>query len=122
MDESQCFNLFANGTYNIEELRGKKFTVEILRGFKDLGFDGKWTKVFRRRKATGYNKVGNTIFGEFKVLTSIWSGYQCVNLHYNSPILSVEDYMRQVADNTWLGVYEVGGHLKGWFRLKEVEK
>lgn len=122
MDESELFNMFANGTYNVENLRGKRFTVEILSGSKDLGFEGQWTKIFRHRKLTGYNRLGNAIFGEFRVFEGVWSGYQCVNLHYNSPLLSVEDYMRQTSDDTWLGVYIVGGHIKGWFRLKGVEK
>lgn len=122
MDESTLFNMFANGTYNIENLRGKTFIVEILLGFKYLGFDGRWTKTVRYRKLTGYNMLDKSIFGEFKILPGIWSGYQCVNLHYNSPMLSIEDYMRQVDEKTWLGVYVVGGHITGWFRLREVVK
>ena len=122
MDESQLINMFANGTYDVENLRGKIFTVEIITGFKDLGFDGRWTKIFRHRKLTGYNKLNKVIFGEFMVVPGTWSGYQCVMLDYGPGFFSVKDYLRQVAPDTWLGVYVVGGHLKGWFRLSEVEK
>src|SRR4030042_792574 len=122
MDESQLINMFANGTYNIEKLRGKTFTVEIITGFKDLGFDGQWTKHFRRRKSTGHNELRSASFGEFVVKPGIWSGYQCVLLDYGPGFVSVKDYIRQVYGNIWLGVYEVGGHLKGWFRLREVIK
>ncbi len=122
MGEQQLTNMFANGTYNVENLRGKSFTVEVIGGFKDQGFNGRWMKVFRHRKLTGYNRIDKAIFGEFKVFDGVWSGYQCVMLDYGPGFISVKDYMRQVAPDTWLGVYEVGGHLKGWFRLREVEK
>ena len=122
MDEKQLINMFANGTWNDEDLDGKKFEVEILAGFIDLGFNGAWTKVFRRTGATGYNQLGSTEFGEFKVKPGLWSGYQCVLLDYGPGFVSVKDYMRQVAPLVWLGVYEVGGHLKGWFQLREVVK
>ena len=122
MDESQLINMFANGTYDAENLRGKTFTVGLITGFKDLGFEGHWTKVFRHRKLTGYNKIDKHIFGEFKVIPGTWSGYQCVVLDYGPGFVSVKDYMRQVAPHTWLGVYVVGGKIKGWFRLCEVTK
>lgn len=122
MDEYQLINQFANGTYDPEKLRGKVFNVEIITGFIDLGFVGAWTKWFRPYKSNGYNKLGAAEFGEFKTKPGVWSGYQCVLLDYGLGFISVKDYMRQVAANIWLGVYEVGGHQKGWFRLREVEK
>ncbi len=122
MDESQLISMFANGTWDIGSLQGKEFEVEIMLGFKDLGFDGRWRKVFRCRQLTGYNLLGTVLFGEFRVLSGVWSGYQCVLLDYVPGFISVKDYMRQVTANIWLGVYEVGGHLKGWFRLREIEK
>lgn len=120
MDEQQLINMFANGTWTQEELRGKKFEVEILLGFVDFGFKGRWTKHFRYRKRTGCNNLGAVEFGEFVVKPGTWSGYNCVLLDYGPGFVSVKDYIRQIGPNTWLGVYEVGGHLKGWFRLKEV--
>lgn len=120
MDESQLINMFANGTWDAENLRGKVFEVEILTGFKDLGFDACWTKKFRRGKSTGVNRLGAAEFGKFRVCYGIWSGYQCVMLDYGPGFVSVKDYMREVYAHTWLGVYEVDGLLKGWFRLKEV--
>jgi hypothetical protein len=122
MDESQLINMFANGTYDADNLKGKTFEVEMLLGFKDLGFDGVWTKRFLQTKNKGHNKLGSVIFGQFRIVPGVWSGYQCVLLDYGAGFISVKDYIRQIADNIWLGVYEVGGHLKGWFRLREVEE
>lgn len=120
MDEARLLNMFANGTYCWEELRGKTFDVEIVSGFKDLGFDGLWTKTFSRKGPDGFNRLAGQQFGFFRIVQGTWSGYQCVMLDYGVGFVSVKDYMRQVDDNTWLGVYEVGGHLKGWFRLRRV--
>lgn len=122
MDESQLINQFANGTYDLNNLEGKLFTVEIITGFVDLGFSGHWIKRFLRAKKRGWNELNQVVFGEFKITTGLWSGYNCIILDYGPGFISVKDYMRQVAPNIWLGVYEVGGHLKGWFRLREVEK
>lgn len=122
MDEQQLINMFANGTYAAVELSGKTFKVEIMTGFIDLGFSGYWTKYFNRGRSQGYNKLGPTVFGQFKVTDGVWNGYTCVMLDYGPGFVSVKDYMRQVDPVTWIGVYEVGGHLKGWFRLREVVK
>lgn len=122
MDEQQLINMFANGTWNQVALRGKTFKVEILSGFLGLGFSGYWTKRFWQSKNKGHNKLCSVIFGQFRVVAGLWSGYECVMLDYGPGFVFVKDYMRQVGDNTWLGVYEVDGHAKGWFRLTEVIK
>jgi len=122
MDESQLINMFANGTYNWIALRGKTFDVEIVAGFVDLGFSDCWVKVFSKTAVDGYNKLSGHRFGDFKVKIGLWSGYECVLLDYGVGFVSVKDYMRQIDGHTWLGVYVVGGHLKGWFRLREVKK
>ena len=120
MDEASFVNMFANGTYDISALKGKRFDVEILTGFVDIGFNGHWTKHFRDDCNTGYNILNKQTFGLFKIKTGVWNGYNCIMLDYGPGFISVKDYIRQIGFNTWLGVYEVGGALKGWFRLREV--
>ena len=122
MDEQQLINMFENGTYAAVELSGKIFEVEIMTGFVDFGFSGYWTKAFNRNGSSGDNALGKSRFGNFKITDGVWNGYTCIILDYGPGFVSVKDYIRQVGPGTWLGVYEVGGHLKGWFRLREVVK
>jgi len=122
LDEQEFIRLFGTGTYDGGELTGKTFKVEILSGFVDLGFSGRWIKRFMGRSPRGYNRLGKWGFGYFRVESGVWRGYNCVVLDYGPGFVTIKDYIRQVDPTTWLGAYEISGVLKGFFRLKEVEK
>lgn len=122
MTGAEFLNCFSTGIWNIEALKGKRFDVEILAGFVDLGFNGLWLKRFDKIRAAGRNYLNGVAFGEFKVEQGTWEGYTCVVLNYGVGFVSIKDYMRQTGPTTWIGVYVVAGNLKGWFRLREVKQ
>ena len=122
MDLQYIENWFSFGTVPYDGFSGKKLEVEKLDGFVNLGFLGPWTKVFHKRNGTGYNMLGKRAFGEFTVGYGEWDGSPCVVFDYGPGFIKVREYLRQVDPGVFIGVYEVGGQVKGWFLLKEAEK
>ncbi len=122
MDEKYILNWFSFGTVPHDTLVGKRFSVEKLLGFVDMGFELPWVKVFRKKNGTGYNISNGVPFGEFRIGFGTWRGYSCLELDYGPGFFRVKEYVRQTDPGVFVGVYELNGETKGWYLLKEVVK